>query len=70
MAVINLEAPFKERVASALGDSHLAPAVVRATDRMLLARHKAMTSIDGERLRSQTRQMKEDVLRHLPDYLE
>ena len=70
MAVINLEAPFKERVASALGDSHLAPAVVRATDRLLLARHNAMTSIDGERLRAQTRQMKEDVLRHLPDYLE
>ena len=70
MAVINLEAPFAERVAQALGDSHLAPAIVRATDRLLLARHKAMTSIDGERLRAQTRQMKEDVLRNLPDYLE
>ena len=70
MAVINLEAPFAERVANALGDSHLAPAVVRATDRMLQARHTAMNSIDGEGLRTQTRQMKEDVLRHLPDYLE
>ncbi|MBX3053469.1 MAG: iron-sulfur cluster-binding protein [Caldilineaceae bacterium] len=70
MAVINLEAPFKERVASALADKHLAPAVVRATDRFVLARQKAMTSIDGELLRTQTRQMKEDVLRNLPDYLE
>lgn len=70
MAVINLEAPYKERVANALGDRHLAPAVVRATDRLLAARHKAMTAIDGERLRAQTRRMKEDVLRNLPDYLE
>ncbi len=70
MAVIDLEAPFKERVAQALGDSHLAPAIVRATDRLLLVRAKAMGSIDGEKLRSQTRQMKEDVLRNLPDYLE
>lgn len=70
MAVIQLEAPFKERVAQALGDNHLAPAVVRATDRLTLARQKAMTSIDGEKLRSQVRQMKEDVLRNLPDYLE
>ena len=70
MAVINLEAPFKDRVATALGDNHLAPAVVRATDRLLLARFKAMGSVDGERLRAQTRQMKEDVLRNLPDYLE
>lgn len=70
MAVINLEAPYSERIANALSDRHLAPAVVRATDRLLTARHRAMTSIDGEKLRGQMRRMKEDVLRHLPDYLE
>jgi len=70
MAVIHLEAPFKERVTTALGDKHLAPAVVRATDRLFLARFNAMGSVDGELLRAQTRQMKEDVLRNLPDYLE
>jgi len=70
MAVINLEAPFAERVATALADKHLAPTIVRATDRFLLARQKAMSSVDGELLRTQTRQMKEDVLRNLPAYLE
>lgn len=70
MPVIHLEAPFKERVATALSDNHLAPAVVRATDRLFLARFKAMGSVDGELLRAQTRQMKEDVLRNLPDLLE
>ena len=70
MAVIDLQTPFAERVAQALGDSHLAPSVVRATDRLLLARNQAMGSVDGEKLRHQTRRMKEDVLRNLPDYLE
>ena len=67
---VNINAPYKERVAQALGDPLLSQAVVHATDGLSAKRVQSMGAVDGERLRSQVRQMKEDVLRHLPDYLE
>ena len=67
---VDVHAPFKKRVAQALADPALHSAVERATRRMVAARAAAMAAVDGERLRDQTRQMKEYVLRHLPELLE
>jgi L-lactate dehydrogenase complex protein LldF len=67
---IDLHAPYKERVADALNDKHLKTALGRATVRLSASRVAAMGAVDGQRLRDQTRQMKEHVLRHLPELLE
>ena len=69
-STIDLHAPYKERVADALNDKHLKTALGRATVRLSAARVAAMGAVDGQRLRDQTRQMKEYVLRHLPELLE
>jgi L-lactate dehydrogenase complex protein LldF len=69
-STIDLHAPFKERVAIALEDKHLKTALSRATGRMSGQRLNAMTAVDGQQLRNQVRQMKEYVIRHLPDLLE
>jgi L-lactate dehydrogenase complex protein LldF len=69
-ATIDLHAPYKTRVADALNNPHLKTALTRATGRMTLQRLTAMTAVDGQRLRDQVRQMKEYVIRHLPDLLE
>ncbi len=54
----------------ALNDKYLKSALSRATARMTAQRTAAMAAVDGETLRNQMRQMKESVLRHLPDLLE
>lgn len=69
-STIDLTLPYEARVKSALNNPHLRVALDRATGRMAGQRAAAMNAIDGERLRSQVRQMKEYVLRHLPDLLE
>ena len=67
---IDLHLPYKTRVQSALGNRHLKTALERATGRLTGQRIAAMNAVDGEQLRSQVRQMKEHVIRHLPDLLE
>jgi L-lactate dehydrogenase complex protein LldF len=67
---INLHAPYKTRIDSALNNAHLKTALNRSTGRMSASRVAAMDAVDGQRLRSQVRQMKEYVLRNLPDLLE
>jgi L-lactate dehydrogenase complex protein LldF len=67
---INLYAPYGERVKSALNNPHLKTALNRSTIRLSNQRVASMQAVDGQRLRDQTRQMKEYVLRHLPDLLE
>lgn len=67
---INLRAPWKQRVRRSLGDKHLRTALTRATTRMHAKYEAAMGAIDSEVLRAQMRQMKEHVLRNLPDLLE
>jgi L-lactate dehydrogenase complex protein LldF len=69
-STIDLHAPYAARVATALGNPQLKTALARATGRMTGQRLTAMTAVDGGRLRDQTRQMKEYVIRHLPDLLE
>ncbi|MCB0063374.1 MAG: lactate utilization protein, partial [Caldilineaceae bacterium] len=69
-SVIDLHAPFQERVDRALHDKYLKTALNRATERMSLQRITAMSAIDGQELRNQVRQMKEYVIRHLPELLE
>ena len=69
-AVIDLHAPYQERVDYALNNKHLRTALSRATGRMSVQRDNAMTAVDGEALRDQVRQMKESVLRHWPALLE
>lgn len=69
-ATIDLHAPYKARVHAALGNKHLRTALNRSTIRLSNARVVALNAVDGPRLRSQTRQMKEYVLRHLPNLLE
>ncbi len=69
-AVIDLHRPFQERVDAALNDKYLKSALSRATTRMTMQRTTAMAAVDGEELRNQVRQMKEYVIRHLPDLLE
>lgn len=70
IAVIDLHAPYQERVDSALNNKHQRTALSRATGRMSVQRVNAMTTIDGEALRDQVRQMKESVLRNWPELLE
>ena len=67
---IDLHAPYDARVRTALANPHLKTALSRSTIRLSNARVKALTAVEGQRLRDQTRQMKEDVLRRLPDLLE
>lgn len=69
-AVIDLHAPYAERVESALQNKHLKTALARATGRMDGQRVAAMTAIDGQELRNQVRQMKEYVLRNWATLLE
>lgn len=69
-APIDLHAPYTKRVGDALQDKNLAAVLSRSTNRLSTAREAAMSAVDGQRLRNQTRQMKEYVLRHLPDLLE
>lgn len=69
-SIIDLHAPFQERVDRALNDKYLKSALNRATERMSLQRTTAMGAIDGQELRDQVRQMKEYVVRHLPALLE
>jgi L-lactate dehydrogenase complex protein LldF len=69
-ATMDLHAPYQARVAEALGDAHLKTALARATGRMAVQRVAAMTSVDGQLLRDQVRQMKEYAMRRLPELLE
>ncbi|MBW7882705.1 MAG: iron-sulfur cluster-binding protein [Caldilineaceae bacterium] len=69
-STIDLTLPYKARVKGALNNKHLRIALDRATGRMAGQRVAAMTAVDSQLLRSQTRQMKEYVMRHLPDLLE
>lgn len=68
--VIDLHASYQERVDAALNNKHLKTALGRATGRMTTQRVNAMSAIDGETLRDQVRQMKEQVLRNWPTLLE
>ncbi len=67
---VDIHAPYKDRIRQALGDPNLRVAVSKATDRMANARDASMDAIEGERLRTQLRQMKQNVLRNWPDYLQ
>jgi L-lactate dehydrogenase complex protein LldF len=67
---IDLYAPYSERVKTALANPHLKTVLSRSTVRLSGQRVAALAAVDGQRLRDQTRQMKEYVLRHLPDLLE
>jgi L-lactate dehydrogenase complex protein LldF len=67
---IDLYAPYPQRVKAALNNPHLKTALSRSTLRLSNQRVAALAAVDGQRLRDQTRQMKEYVLRHLPDLLE
>ena len=69
-SIVDLRAPYKQRVARALQNKYLKTALNRATSRMSGQRIAAMGAVDGPTLRNQVRQMKEYVLRHLPDLLE
>ncbi len=69
-STIDLTLPYKTRVKDALGNKHLKIALERSTGRMAGQRVAAMSAIDAPRLRNQVRQMKEYVLRNLPDLLE
>ncbi|MCX6045933.1 MAG: LutB/LldF family L-lactate oxidation iron-sulfur protein [Chloroflexi bacterium] len=69
-SVIDLHAPYKERVADALNNKHLKTALNRSTVRMSAQRISAMGAVDGQTLRNQVRQMKEHVIANLPDLLE
>lgn len=69
-APIDLHLPYDTRVRTALANPQLKIALARATGRMAVQRSAAMTAVEGETLRDQVRQMKEYVIRHLPDLLE
>jgi L-lactate dehydrogenase complex protein LldF len=69
-STVDLSLPYKTRVHDALTNRHLKTALERATGRRAGQRTGAMAAVDGETLRSQVRQMKEHVMRQLPDYLE
>ena len=64
-ATIDLHAPYKKRVQDALNNKHLKTALSRSTIRLSSARVASLAAVDGQRLRAQTRQMKEYALRHL-----
>ena len=67
---MDLHAPYQKRVDAALHNRHLKSTLSRATGRMSLQSANAMSAVDSETLRSQVRQMKEDVLRNWPTLLE
>ena len=67
---IDLYASYSDRVRTALDNQHLKTALNRSTIRMSNQRVASLAAVDGQLLRDQTRQMKEYVLRHLPDLLE
>jgi L-lactate dehydrogenase complex protein LldF len=69
-STIDLYAPYDERVRTALNNPHLKTALNRSTIRLSNQRVASMGAVDGQLLRDQTRQMKEYVMRHLPDLLE
>ncbi len=69
-STIDLYAPYDQRVKDALNNPHLKAVLGRSTIRLSDQRVAALAAVDGQRLRTQTRQMKEYVLRHLPDLLE
>lgn len=69
-STIDLTLPYKTRVKDALDNKHLKIALERSTGRMAGQRMAAMSAVDAPRLRNQVRQMKEYVLRNLPDLLE
>lgn len=69
-STIDLHAPYDERVRIALNNPHLKTALNRSTIRLSNQRVASLAAVDGELLRDQTRQMKEYVMRHLPDLLE
>jgi L-lactate dehydrogenase complex protein LldF len=69
-STIDLTLPYKTRVKDALGNKHLKVALERSTGRMAGQRAEAMAAVDAPQLRNQVRQMKEHVLRNLPDLLE
>ena len=69
-SIVNIHAPYKNRVNDALNNKHLKTAVDRTTHNLKGNRENAMTAVDGEELRTQVRQMKEYTLRHLPELLE
>ena len=68
--MVDINAPYKERIQQALADPKLRGTVSNATDRMTDARIGSMGAVAGQRLRDQVRQMKEHVLGHWPEYLE
>lgn len=65
-----IQAPYSKRVNAALHDKKLQSVLNRSALGLSNARVAAMGAIDGPLLRDQTRQMKEYVLRNLPDLLE
>lgn len=67
---IDLSTPFQARVDAALNDRPLRTAVNRTAKNLSKARITKIAEVDGELLRTQTRQMKEYVLRNLPQLLE
>jgi L-lactate dehydrogenase complex protein LldF len=67
---IDLHAPYTQRVHDALHDKNMSTVLSRSTLGLSNSRVAAMGAVDGQRLRDQTRQMKEYVIRHLPDLLE
>jgi L-lactate dehydrogenase complex protein LldF len=69
-STVNLHAPYQARVEDALGNKFLKTALSRTLNSMSERRLAAMSQIDGQHLRNQVRQMKEYVLRNLPDLLE
>lgn len=69
-STIDLYAPYNERVRTALNNPHLKTALNRSTIRLSNQRVASLAAVDGQLLRDQTRQMKEFVMRHLPDLLE
>ena len=63
-------APYKKRVAEALDNRRLKSVLPRSTIHLSNSRIAAMGAVNGPLLRDQTRQMKEYVIRNLPDLLE
>lgn len=67
---VDFNAPFKTRVKQAVSDKNLGEALNRATTNLRSKRESSLAEVAGPELRNQTRQMKEYVLRNLPDLLE
>ena len=67
---VDLHAPYKTRIDRALQNKQQQSAISRSTINLSNSRVSAMTAVDGQLLRNQVRQMKEHVLRNLPDLLE